>query len=167
MKTKTETKAEAIVTNPYATPSSVQEDPKEVAVEFKGRVYNTLSMSIATIFGSVLAAGLLLYTNYSHFEQKRNALITVVITSFLTLIFLFGMLIIDFPVVLLFLGLNFIIAASLLPLSHILQGKELEQHEEAEREFHTYVRAGLVGFGCLIAMGLMLFFAYAMYLMSF
>jgi len=160
------TKKETLENNPYASPNTEEPMQSEGIVDFKGKVYNTLSISIATIFGSVLAAGLLLHSNYSHFEQKRSALYAAAITTPLTILFLFGMLIIDFPVVLLFLGINFIIAAVLLPLTQFLQGKELEQHEEAEREFHSFVRAGLIGVCCLFAMGLMLFFAYTMYLMT-
>lgn len=161
------TKKETLEINPYASPKIDESKQSKRIVEFKGKVYNTLSIAIATIFGSVLAAGLLIHSNYSHFEQKRSALFSAVITTLLTIFFLFGMLITDFPRVLLFLGINFIIAVVLLPLTQILQGKELEQHEQAEREFHSFVRAGLIGVCCLCAMGLMLFFAYTMYLMTY
>lgn len=161
------TKKETLEINPYASPKIEGPRQSEGIVDFKGKVYNTLSIAIATIFGSVLAAGLLLHSNYSHFEQKRSALFSAAITTLLTILFLFGMLIIDFPLVLLFLGINFIIAVISLPLTQILQGKELERHEEAEREFHSFVRAGLIGICCLFAMGLMLFLAYSMFLMIY
>ncbi len=160
-------KKETLEINPYASPNIEESTQREVIVDFKGKVYNTLSIAIATIFGSVLAGGLLIYSNYSHFEHKRSALFSALVTMILTIVFMFGMLIIDFPVVLLFLGINFVIAAVLLPLAQFLQGKELDQHELAEREFHSFVRAGLVGVGCLFAMGLMLFFAYTMFLMTY
>jgi len=158
---------EILEDNPYASPNSEDAKLSEEIAEFNGKVYNTLSIAIATIFGSVLAAGLLLHSNYSHFGQQRSALFSVVITALLTIFFLFGMLVMDFPVVLLFLGTNFIIAVFLLPITQVLQGKELEQHELAEREFHSFVRAGLIGVSCSFAMGLMLFFAYILFLMTY
>ena len=161
------TKKETLENNPYASPKIEEPKQSDGIVDFKGKVYNTLSIAIAAIFGSVLAAGLLLYSNYGHFEQKRSALFSAAITTILTIVFLFGMLIIDFPVVLLFLGINFVIAVILLPLTQVLQGKKLEQHDEAEREFHSFVRAGLIGVCCLFAMGLMLFFAYTMYAVTY
>lgn len=163
MKTKLEPQVPE--NNPYASPNSEAAEQSEEAVDYKGKVYNGLSVSIATIFGSVLAAGLLLYSNYDHFEQKRKALLVIVITAILTLAFMFVMLVIDFPAVFLFLGINFFIGALLLPLTQLLQGKQLERHEDNEREFHSLIRAGLVGVSCSIAMGLMLSFAYSMFLM--
>ena len=160
-------KKETLENNPYASPNTEEPMQIEGIVDFEGKVYNTLSIAIATIFGSVLAAGLLIHSNYSHFEQKRSALFSAAITALLTIFFLFGMLIINFPLVLSFLGINFIIAVVLLPLTQFLQGNELEQHEQAERKFHSFVRAGLIGVCCLFSMGLMLFFAYSMYLMIY
>ncbi|MBV1909750.1 MAG: hypothetical protein KUG78_10550 [Kangiellaceae bacterium] len=153
--------------NPYTSPKVEGSGQNETVVEYQGKVYNILSISIATIFGSVLAAGLLIFSNFSHFEQTRNATIAAVFTAVLTVVFLCGMLIIDFPVVLLFLGLNFSIAAVLLPLNQLMLGNEIEQHEDADRDFHSFARAVLIGVGCLFAMGLMLFFAYTMFLMTF
>jgi hypothetical protein len=163
MKTKSET--ETLDTNPYASPNSEHEEQREESVEYHGKVYNTLSIGVATIFGSVLAGGLLLHSNYDHFEQKTKALFVILMTTILTLAFMLGMLIIDFPVVFLFIGINFIIAVVLLPLTQVLQGKELEKHEDNEREFHSFIRAALVGVSCSLAMGIMLFFAYTMFLM--
>lgn len=164
---KTRLPTETLESNPYASPNSEAADQSEQAIEFKGKVYNALSIAIATIFGSVLVAGLLLHGNYNHFGQKRSAVAVAGITTLLTIVFMFGMLIVDFPVVLLFLGTNFIVAAVLLPITQALQGKALEKHEDAEREFHSVFRAGLMGIGCSFAMGLMLFLAYSMFLMTF
>ncbi len=154
-----------IENNPYASPKVEEEVPSNVGSGYRGKVYNTLSIAIATIFGSVLAAGLLIHSNYSHFQQKSFALIAAGVTGVFTLAFMFFMLVIDFPVAMLFLATNFLIAAFLLPLNQILQGKQLELHEQNEREFHSYIRASLVGVSCAVAMLAMLLIASTMYVM--
>lgn len=161
MKPKTNT----LENNPYASPKVEEEILLDVGSDYKGRVYSTLSIAIATIFGSVLAAGLLIYSNFNDFQQKRLALIAAGLTGVFTLVFMFSMLVIDFPVVMSFLVTNFLIAAFLLPLNQLFQGKQLEIHEEAGREFHSYIRASLVGISCAIAMVLMLLIASTMYVM--
>jgi hypothetical protein len=153
--------------DPYATPNAKETEQTEEFIEYSGKVYNTLSIAIATIFGSVLAAGLLIYSNYNHFKQKSLGLVAAVLTGVFTLLFMFSMLVIDFPLVMSYLAINFLIAATLLPLNHLFQGRQLELHEEGGRAFHSYIRASLVGASCAIAMILMLLIASTMHLMVF
>lgn len=153
--------------NPYASPKAEEEFDTGDGSAYSGKVYNSLSIAIATIFGSVLAAGLLIHSNYSHFKQKTRALVAAVLTGVFTLLFMFSMLVIDFPLVMSYLAINFLIAATLLPLNQLFQGRQLELHEEAGRAFHSYIRASLVGASCAVAMILMLLIASTMYLMVF
>jgi hypothetical protein len=155
----------ALDSNPYASPKSQNEAHSEDASEYSGKLYNTLSIAIATIFGSVLASGLLIQSNYNHLQLKQPALITAVCTALLTLAFMFSLFIIEFPLVMSFLMINFVIAVLLLPLNQALQGKLLEQHEDTKREFHSYFRASFIGVGCALAMLVMLLIASTMYVL--
>ncbi len=160
-----EKKEASEVTNPYESPAAQSGDDPAVVAVYQGKVYSTLSIAIATIFGSVLATGLLIYSNYNHFEKKSNSLIVVGLTILLTIAFMFGLLIIEFPAVLAYLGLSFVIAAISLPVIQTLLGEELEAHEESGRPFHSVFRAIFIGIGCFFAMGVMLVIAFTMFTM--
>lgn len=151
------------VDNPYETPHSEVSAVEEAAI-YHGKVYNPLTIAIGTLFGSVLAAGLLLYSNFSHFNQKPHAIGTIVITIIATILFLFASLSIDHPSSLLYLLFNFIVAVIMFPLTISFQGTDLEAHEYSERPFHSVFRAIAIGIGCFIAMGIMLFLAFSMFL---
>lgn len=151
--------------NPYQSPKSNISLQTETSSEYSGKVYSVFAIAIGTLFGSVLAAGLLIYSNYSHFKQDTKALTSVLLTIFATIIFLFLMLLTQNTSFLFYLATNFIFAVLIFPLVMILQGSTLEQHEDNGKPFHSSVRAGLIGMGCLIAMLIMITFAYFMFLM--
>lgn len=150
--------------NPYQSPKSNISLSKKLSTEYSGKVYSVFAIAIGTLFGSVLAAGLLIYSNYSHFKQNTKALNTILVTICATIIFLFLMLFVQNTSFLFYLAINFIFAVLVFPLVIILQGNILENHEDEGKPFHSSVRAGFIGLGCLIAMLVMIIFAYFMFL---
>ena len=158
-----QTQEENIDENPYRSPQSHVNPEIEEPKSYQGKVYNVLAIAIATLFGSVLAAGLLLHSNYTHFKQSTQAIITVLITIVATIAVLFTSLFVDYPSTLVYLGFNFLIAVILFPLCSALQGRSLDEHEYEDRPFHSIWRAALMGIACLLAMGMMLTFAYSMF----
>ena len=157
------TQEETPLDNPYEAPHSEVSLVEEAQV-YKGKVYNPLAIAISTLFGSVLAAGLLLYSNFTHFNQKPHAISTVVVTIIATILFLFASLSMEHPSSLMYLMFNFIIAVIMFPLTMTFQGTDLDAHEDADRPFHSVFRAIAIGIGCFLAMGVMLFLAFSMFL---
>lgn len=161
-----QTQEENLQDNPYESPKSRVSNTPDASEVYQGKVYNALGAAIATLFGSVLAAGLVLHSNFTHFKQNLQAAITVVITIVATIIFLFASLFVKYPSPLMYIGFNFVLAVAVFPITYLLQGTALEEHEEADLPFHSVFRAAVIGIACLFAMGMMLMFAYTMFIMS-
>ena len=161
-----QTQEENIQDNPYESPKSRVSNSPDIPEIYQGKVYNGFAVAIASLFGSVLAAGLVLHSNFTHFQKNLQAAITVVITIIATIVFLFAGLFVKYPSSLMYLAINFVLAIIVFPLTLILQGVELDQHEEANLPFHSVFRAAIIGIACLFAMGMMLLFAYTMFIMS-
>ncbi|TQV89214.1 hypothetical protein [Aliikangiella coralliicola] len=163
MESEAEAKAAENTDNPYQSPQS------QIGVEFEpetyqGSIYNILSIAVATLFGSVLAAGLLLQSNFEKFGQKRQAIVTLFLTIIATIGLLFASLFIDYPSSLLYLLINFLAAVIVLPLTGFLQGKSIDDHEYSDRPFHSIFRAIGIGLVCMIGLGVMLMTALMLYL---
>ncbi|WP_444996123.1 hypothetical protein [Aliikangiella sp. IMCC44359] len=148
--------------NPYESPTSEIEFISSLPI-YHGKLYSVLSIAIATIFGSVLAAGFLLQSNFNKFQQNTASLITISITTIATIIFLFSSLFINRPSFFVYLSFNFIVAILVFPVAHLLQGEKLEQHEQADRPFHSVFKTIGIGVLCFFAMGIMLFLALALF----
>ncbi|TQV70919.1 hypothetical protein FLL45_21570 [Aliikangiella marina] len=161
-----QTQEENLPDNPYESPKSQVSNASEDPAIYQGKVYNGFAVAIATLFGSVLAAGLVLHSNFTHFNKNLQAGITVVFTIIATIVFLFASLFVKYPSSLMYLTFNFVLAIIVFPLTIILQGAELDEHEEADLPFHSVFRAAMIGIACLFAMGMMLVFAYTMFIMS-
>jgi|GEM_PF-2783169 len=157
------TQEENSTDNPYQSPRSHVSAALNEPVGYEGKVYTSLAVAVGTLFGSVLAGGLLLHSNYSHFKQDYEAMVTILITIIATILFLFSSLFVEHPSSLLYLGANFLIAVFLMPLTNYLQGQSLEQHDNDNLPFHSVFRAAAIGIACLLAMGMMLTFAYWMF----
>ena len=163
MESEAEAKAGQKDDNPYQSPQS------EIGVElesqvFQGKVYNILSIAVATLFGSVLAAGLLLQSNFEKFGQKQKALATLFATIIATICLLFASLFVDYPSSLHYLLVNFLVAVIIMPVSVYFQGKSIDDHEYSDRPFYSIFRAIGVGLICLFGLGFMLTTALMLYL---
>jgi hypothetical protein len=152
--------------NPYQSPKAQLSASIDETASYQGKVYSLLAIAIGTIFGSVLAAGLLVHSNFSHFKLNLQANITVALTIVATIGFLFASLFVEHPSSILYMGFNFVVAICLFPVVYFLQGDLLEQHEDKNLPFHSTFRAAAVGIACLLAMGMMLTFAYTMFIIA-
>ena len=157
-----ETSTQSDEDDPYQTPQS-ELDWITPESDYTGKLYSPLGIAIASVFGSVLATGLLIQSNYAKFQQNTHGLITIVITTIVTTLFLFMTLFIEYPSSLLYIVFNFFIAVLAMPLVHTLQGARLNHHEEKDREFHSVFRAAGIGVASLIAMTVMLKIAFTMF----
>ncbi|MET1256104.1 hypothetical protein [Aliikangiella maris] len=144
-----------IIDNPYQAPES-HIDPSAADEEYTGKLYSIAAISIATIFGSFLAAGILLQSNFNKFKQSTAAFITIIFTTVATIVFLFTSLFVEQPSLLLYFFYNFLAAVLILPISYIFQGEKLLAHEQANYPVHSLFKAILIGIACFFAMGLML-----------
>ena len=152
--------------NPYQSPKAELFTLEDEVQVYRGKVYNMLAIAIGTIFGSVLAAGLLLHSNYTHFKQNTYANVTIGLTILATVLFLFTSLLIDHPSSLMYMGFNFIVAICLFPIVYFTQSEFLEQHENKNLPFYSSFRAAAVGIACLLAMAMMLTVAYTMFIIT-
>ncbi len=157
------TQAENQIKNPYAAPQSEVSLTNE-NTGYTGAVYNPLGIAIATVFGSVLAAGLLLQSNFLKFKQRLAATLTILVTIISTLSILVFLLLSQNASLLFYVLVNFIAAILVMPCTFLIQGKALEQHEEAGYRFHSYLRAVLMGIGCFLAINVI--FGLALTLLS-
>lgn len=149
--------------DPYLPPKAeINRDGEESA--YDGKMYNAFAISLATLFGSVLAAGLLIYANFDNYGKKTKGVITIIFTIFATIVFLFASLFVSLGSTLVYILTNFILAAVMMPLTLFLQGNLIEAHEEDDKPFHSFSRAIGIGVVCMLGLGAILATAVAMFL---
>ncbi|MGX5175498.1 hypothetical protein ACUR5C_15865 [Aliikangiella sp. IMCC44653] len=143
-------------TNPYQPPSAqVDHTLQNTQPEFK--VYEPFSIAIATIFGSCLAGGLLLYSNLDNFKYKLTSWIILVVTSFSTLAMLLYFILGGAKSLLYYIAINFIAAVIIMLICHLVLADKIEQHKQRGQLIHTHLRALVIGllscFGLLLMTG--------------
>ncbi|MCW8876861.1 MAG: hypothetical protein OQJ89_12090 [Kangiellaceae bacterium] len=158
-----QSRAKEQVDDPYLPPEAEIEKDAE-KVDYDGKMYNAFAVSLATLFGSVLAAGLLIYANFDNYGKKTKGIVTIIFTIFATIVFLFASLFVSLGSTLVYILTNFVLAAVMMPLTMLLQGNLIEAHEENEKPFHSIFRAIGIGVVCMLGLGAILATAIAMFL---
>ena len=149
--------------DPYLPPEA-EIDKDGEKTDYHGKMYNAFAISLATLFGSVLAAGLLIYANFDNYGKKTKGVVTVILTILATIVFLFASLFVSLGSTLVYILTNFILAVLMMPLTLFLQGDLIEAHEDDEKPFHSLFRAIGIGVVCMLGLGAILATAVAMFL---
>ncbi|WP_196139908.1 hypothetical protein [Aliikangiella sp. G2MR2-5] len=154
------------VLNPYQSPSAkgLSHQPDEAAPEPDYKLYPPLSIAIATLLGSSLAGGFLLYANFDSVGEKGKALAVVIATILLSVIIIFFSLVLFPNSYLSYIVVNFIVAIMLLPIAFFSQRHWLDELDDDEERLHTLGRAVIIGFigffgqSVIISLAVTLFF---------
>ena len=141
--------------NPYLAPES-QTRFNPIDVQYSGKIYNAFSIAAATLFGSVLVAGLLIAANFDKFGEKGKSFAAAITTIIVTILMLFFSLFLPTISALLYIAINFVAAIFMLPLVYFTQGSIIEKHDEMGRDFHSIFRAMGIGIICMFGLGLIL-----------
>lgn len=155
--------AKELANDPYQPPLSAIDNEKR-HTQYDGKIYDAFAIAIATLFGSILVAGLLIAANFDKVGEKSKAFATVAITIVLTICALFLSLFTNYHSALFYLSINFLLALLVFPVTVLIQGKIIQRHEMMEMQFHSYFRAIIVGVVYMIGLGLILATAIRLFL---
>lgn len=148
--------------NPYATPAADMQ-VEIPSTDFQGKLYQPLSIAIASLFGGCLAAGILLQSNSKSLKRTTESVVLILVTIIFTTAYLFSSLLMKQLSWVTYLWINFAIAVLIMPISIWLQGTALDKHDASGYLFHSNWRGGLMGVVSFFALLIILSAAFFLY----